>query len=493
MRTLKTLLLGVGAAAIWPAYLLLMAYAARQAPWPRSFAIAMASVLALLAVAALAAGLARESLGPNSWVVTSLGMPTSVTRQLKRGLRAVILASIALLIPEMLLSQGLIAPGGRPISAPATCQFLVLGFELTVWGIALWLLRRGSPLCDWLADRDGRLGRIAAHRRTITLSALSAIALVIVLDARGYSFSARRMAMGGFQTLMLAALGFTLYRLLLQAIDHHAWRWMRPDTGGDIIADLEAPGSAPESSDKPDDLASRLRRLAAYLVPLVCAFIAAWIWDVDLALYRTLSSQDLWLVDATAKTPVHVNVGDLTRGIIFFLLTIAAWRHLSTFFALVVFPRLPDDPGMRFAVLTLCRYAVLGLGLMAALASIHLGPDKISMVLAALGVGLGFGLQEIVSNFVCGIILLLERPIRVGDIVSVSGMTRHGRSDQHPSDHDHEWRESKHHRPESSVHHGRPGQLDAQGQDHPGNDPGEGRPRDRPGPRLRPAPGGRPR
>ena len=64
----------------------------------------------------------------------------------------------------------------------------------------------------------------------------------------------------------------------------------------------------------------------------------------------------------------------------------------------------------------------------AALGAIRLDMARIGVVLAALGVGLGFGLQEIVSNFVCGIILLLERPIRIGDVVTVADTT--GRVDR---------------------------------------------------------------
>ena len=94
-----------------------------------------------------------------------------------------------------------------------------------------------------------------------------------------------------------------------------------------------------------------------------------------------------------------------------------------TLFAVTIFPRMPDDPGVRFAVVTLCRYAVLGVTTLIALGAIHLDLAKIGVVLAALGVGLGFGLQEVVSNFVCGIILLLERPIRIGDVVTVAGTT----------------------------------------------------------------------
>ena len=150
MRALRTLLLGLGAAAIWPTYLTLLAYAARQGPWPRSFAIASASVLASLALAAFVASLARVLLRPGGWAESTLLVPPPVARQFRVAMRALVLAGVLFLVPDMLLSQGLIAHGGRPVSAPASCRFLVLGFEITVCGVVFRLLRGGS-----LGDRVG--------------------------------------------------------------------------------------------------------------------------------------------------------------------------------------------------------------------------------------------------------------------------------------------------------------------------------------------------
>lgn len=421
MRALKTLLLSLGSALIWPTYLVLLAYAARQAPWPRSFAIAIAAVQACLAVAAFVAGLARSLLRPAGWAETVLLVPAAVALQLRVAVVALVLAGVTLLIPAMLLGAGLIAPGGRPVSAPASCRFLILGFELAVWGVAFRLVRGRSPLVEWMTRHHEEIGWETRHLRVAAWSLLAAIGAVIVLDARGYSFTARRLSMGGAETLALVVACYGLYRLILGAIDHHAWRWIGVGIGAG-----HAPGAAHDAAVEPDDLAGRLRRLAAFLVPILGAFLGAWIWNIDLTLFRILGEQRLWAVDA--RTETYVNLGEATKAALILASTAAAWRHMSTLFAVAVFPRMPDDPGMRFAVVTLCRYAILGVGLMTGLSSIHLGPDKLGMVIAALGVGLGFGLQEIVSNFVCGIILLLERPMRVGDIVTVSSMT--GRVDR---------------------------------------------------------------
>ena len=198
----------------------------------------------------------------------------------------------------------------------------------------------------------------------------------------------------------------------------NAWRWVR--TGGPSLpADTEAPGTAPAPSK---DLSARLRTIVHYALPLIGLVIASWIWEFDLALFRYVTSQHVWTTGSGENLVVLVTVGDVLKALLIFAATGAIWRNLSTIFAVAVYPRMSDDPGVRFAVLTLCRYIVLAFGVLGGLSALNLGLDKIGVVLAALGVGLGFGLQEIVSNFVSGLILLLERPLRVGDVVTVAGM-----------------------------------------------------------------------
>lgn len=413
MRSLRSLLTGIGISAMGPVYLGLAAYTARQAPWPRSTALAVSSILAVLALAGFVLGASCWVLRAKGWAEEVLHVPPEAARQLRRAILLLTSAAVLFLLPERLLSLGLLAPGGRPVSAPSLCRLLELCFELVALVVAFRLTRSKSPLVEWGLQFPDRFGWWNRHRRLVSWAVLALFGTLNAIDAYGYSFTARRLEIGACQLVLVAALCWVLRRLIVQAIDHHAWRWVRLNQ-----ARAEAEGT--DESGHPHDLAGRLRRLTAYLVPVIGVFTCAWLWDFDLALFRSLGEQTL--IPAGKEIPALL-LGDVALAVFFIALTSVAWKHLSTFFALAVFPRMPDDPGIRFAVLTLSRYAVLGIGLMAGLSSVHLGPAQIGMVLAALGVGLGFGLQEIVSNFVCGIILLIERPIRVGDIVTVSGMS----------------------------------------------------------------------
>jgi potassium efflux system protein len=72
---------------------------------------------------------------------------------------------------------------------------------------------------------------------------------------------------------------------------------------------------------------------------------------------------------------------------------------------------------------SIARYTIMVVGVIVAFGAIGIGWSKVQWLVAAMTVGLGFGLQEIFANFVSGLILLFERPIRVGDTVTVGGVS----------------------------------------------------------------------
>src|SRR5262245_37492796 len=112
MRTYRTLLLGIISAAIWPSYLALAAYAARQAPWPRGVAVVLGATLGLLALGALAANLIRWAFAPGGVAQTGLGIPTELAREARKVGVGLVVAQVVFLLPIFLLTRGLIAPDG---------------------------------------------------------------------------------------------------------------------------------------------------------------------------------------------------------------------------------------------------------------------------------------------------------------------------------------------------------------------------------------------
>src|SRR5882724_1371994 len=84
-------------------------------------------------------------------------------------------------------------------------------------------------------------------------------------------------------------------------------------------------------------------------------------------------------------------------------------------------PHTAIEPSLQLSIVTIFGYVGFIIAIVVALGEIGIDPQKIALVAGALSVGIGFGLQSIVSNFVSGLILLAERPIRVGDQVVVKG------------------------------------------------------------------------
>lgn len=87
-----------------------------------------------------------------------------------------------------------------------------------------------------------------------------------------------------------------------------------------------------------------------------------------------------------------------------------------------VYSRMELGRGVPFAISAVVKYGIITLGFLLAVGAMGMGMDKITILLGALGVGLGFGLQNVVNNFVSGLILIFERPIQIGDSVEVGSV-----------------------------------------------------------------------
>lgn len=221
--------------------------------------------------------------------------------------------------------------------------------------------------------------------------------------------------------LLLGERRLALNRLRAAAVQTHA--------GGTATA-ADTPGKAP--SDEQSQMAlvtvsTQAHRLLGLLQRVLVALSLVYAWSPVLPALLRFEGVVLWYTTNTEAGGVTrsapVSLMDLLLGMLILLLTFSLTRNLPGLVEVAFSASLRLSSSARYTMATLARYAITIAGTVSALTLLGLRWSQLQWMAAALTVGLGFGLQEIFANFVSGLILLVERPFRVGDIITINQHT----------------------------------------------------------------------
>jgi small-conductance mechanosensitive channel len=248
-------------------------------------------------------------------------------------------------------------------------------------------------------------GRRIPGMRLLAWAIVTAIAIALLAGyAEFASFIAGRV-------VFTVALVATLY-LLLIVTDAVINRTMSPDSAGGRTLARQL-GIDPRRLGLFGRITSGIAR-ALFVLVIVALAVGRW----------EIAASDLF--GALRGVALGIRIGDFTisfgavfGAIALFVVIAALTRLVQRWLESEVMPHTAIEPSLQLSIVTILGYVGYIVALVAGLAEIGIDPQKIALVAGALSVGIGFGLQSIVSNFVSGLILLAERPIRVGDQIVV--------------------------------------------------------------------------
>ena len=151
--------------------------------------------------------------------------------------------------------------------------------------------------------------------------------------------------------------------------------------------------------------------------------VGLWmIWSEVFAALRIFDDVTLWhhtaVVDGEEQM-VPVTLADIGLAAVYAVGTVVLMKQLPAVLEIILLHSTGMTAPGRYTTTTMTNYAIVTAGAILVATTIGVEWSKLQWLVAALGVGIGFGLQEIVANFISGLIILFERPIRVGDIVTV--------------------------------------------------------------------------
>lgn len=275
-------------------------------------------------------------------------------------------------------------------------RFYLIALCLLGIGAMLWLLRRSSGAGDAQASERWRW---SAQLRVVAWCGVALFLVSLAANVVGNVSLAETLAGGvidsGYLALMLYAAVGACAALL-------GWLFDRPS-------------SAQQPSAPLPQLGLRLLMLGAGIGWLVYAMERFRIFR---PVYGALSSV---LAVKAEVGEISISLGDVLVFLVAVLISFWVARGIRALVHDEVLARLKVSRGVGNSVASLTYYGVLVMGLLVALSAAGFKVSQLTIVFGALGVGIGFGLQGVVANFVAGLVLMFERPIQPGDTVDVGG------------------------------------------------------------------------
>ncbi|HEV3343473.1 MAG TPA: mechanosensitive ion channel domain-containing protein [Pirellulales bacterium] len=428
--TLRTLVLTALTAAPWPVLLASLGWILGSPTGGSELSRALAHGLRFTAAALASIEVLRQVCRGHGLATAHFGWPEQGTRLVRKQLRWF----LPLALPLTLL--------GATTHALETDRWQALGrlnFMAAMLVLALLIYRvfrpAGGVLYGFLAHRRGGWAD-RLHHVLFPLVVASPLALA-VLASLGYYYTARQLAwrLQATSWLLVAFLigGALMLRWLLIVRRRLAMRQARLRRAAVLHESKCGEGAeiptVDASTDGQLDVSTINLQTRRFVQTALVAGIVAGVWLIWADVLPALSflNVPLWQTsvhDAEGNTHLEpINVVRLLEAAAAVLLTLVATRNIPGLLEIVLLQRLPLEPATRYAVTTLFRYAITVAGVVVACVTLGITWAKVHWLVAAVSVGLGFGLQEIFANFISGLIILFERPIRVGDVVTVDDVS----------------------------------------------------------------------
>lgn len=434
--TVLSLLLSVGMAAEWPLVLMLLGSILRV----QSGGVAPALGESLIQLGGIGLWLNsfRQVLRPGGLASSHLKWNPVICERLRRWLRLVL---IVLSIPMFLFLLARNVPDET--DTLDRVLFLVLMICMTLV-LARLLLPVNSHFVQAIISRS----RLLTSTRLLWISIILLTPLFLAgLAIVGYYHTALVLWDRVWWSVVSASGIVLVWSLVLRwlRMNHRAMRMalarerarqreLQEETSE---VDLAVPQPAQDSELVVfGTQAKQLIRNAAILISIGCAWA---IWFDTLPALRVLEHQKLWDVkeqvsyeekDDTGATVMKTRTETRPVTVVSLMLVVfvatSTWvgvRQLPSLIEVILLRQKHFDAGLRYTITTVVRYLLLVAGCTISFSLMGLRWSQVQWLVAGLSVGLGFGLQEVFANFVSGIIILVERPIRIGDVVTIDGVS----------------------------------------------------------------------